>query len=505
VFRNWPIKRKLIGSILVTSGVVLLLTCGTFLVYELITFRQAMVGNLSTLARVIAANSTAALAFENPRDATDVLTALSAETHIVAAGLYDVKGALFATYPASAGRDVFPVGLERDGHRFSRTRLTMYQPVVNANRRLGTLFVQSDLAALYERVALYSALVAGIVILSCGVALGLSTHLQRHIARPVLALVHTATAVAEHRDYSARADRFGNDELGRLTDVFNEMLGQIQARDAALRTREEHLRNEIVDRARAEAEVLTLNATLERRVQERTQALEVANKELEAFSYTVSHDLRAPLRHIHGYSEMLRRATADGALSDKAQRYVSTIIAASTEMGVLIDDLLAFSRMGQAEMRSFPISLSELVSETVLGLEIATQDRPIVWQIAPLPPAVGDRAMIKQVLANLIGNAVKYTRMREPARIDIGCAGQEDGRMIVFVRDNGVGFDPQYAHKLFGVFQRLHRAEEFDGSGIGLATVRRITTRHGGRVWAEGALDQGATFYFTLQHALAAA
>jgi light-regulated signal transduction histidine kinase (bacteriophytochrome) len=136
---------------------------------------------------------------------------------------------------------------------------------------------------------------------------------------------------------------------------------------------------------------------------------------------------------------------------------------------------------------------------------MAIRDRQIVWQIAPLPSVVGDRAMIKQVLANLIGNAVKYTQMRVPARIEIGCAGEEDGRMIVFVRDNGAGFDPQYAHKLFGVFQRLHRAEEFDGSGIGLATVKRITIRHGGRVWAEGAVDQGATFYFTLQNASAAA
>ena len=377
----------------------------------------------------------------------------------------------------------------------------LHQPVVNGNQRLGTLYVESDLAALYELIALYGALIGGILILSCLVALPLSNHLQRHISRPVLELVRTATAVAEQRDYSARAGRFGDDELGRLTDVFNAMLGQIQAQDAALRTREDHLRQEIADRTKAEAEVLTLNGSLERRVHERTEALEAANQELEAFSYTVSHDLRAPLRHIHGYSEMLRRATSDGELSDKAQRYVSTIIAASTEMGVLIDDLLAFSRMGRTEIRSFEVSLSELVTETVLGLELALKDRQIVWQIAPLPPAIGDRAMIKQVLANLIGNAVKYTRMREPAHIDIGCAGEEDGRMILFVRDNGAGFDPQYAHKLFGVFQRLHRAEEFEGSGIGLATVRRITTRHGGRVWAEGALDEGATFYFTLQHA----
>jgi light-regulated signal transduction histidine kinase (bacteriophytochrome) len=197
---------------------------------------------------------------------------------------------------------------------------------------------------------------------------------------------------------------------------------------------------------------------------------------------------------------MLRRVTSDVALPARADRCVNTIVAASVEMGVLIDDLLAFARMGQVEKRTTQISLSDLVTETVQGLELSTTNRHITWQIAPLPPVVGDAAMIKQVFANLIGNAVKYTQMRDPACIEIGCASAEDGRITVFVRDNGAGFDPQYAHKLFGIFQRLHRAEEFEGTGIGLATVKRIISRHGGRVWAAGELDRGATFYFTLQH-----
>jgi light-regulated signal transduction histidine kinase (bacteriophytochrome) len=168
-------------------------------------------------------------------------------------------------------------------------------------------------------------------------------------------------------------------------------------------------------------------------------------------------------------------------------------------MGQLIDDLLAFSRMGHTEVQQSPINLDGLVQGTIRSLEMATEGRHIIWQAAPLPQVVGDLSMVKQVLGNLIGNAVKYSRMRDPAQIEIGCAGEEDGRIILFVRDNGAGFDMQYAHKLFGVFQRLHRAEEFEGTGIGLATVRRIVTRHGGRVWAESALNRGATFFFTLQ------
>jgi PAS domain S-box-containing protein len=231
---------------------------------------------------------------------------------------------------------------------------------------------------------------------------------------------------------------------------------------------------------------------------EHTKALAVVNQELEAFSYSVSHDLRAPLRHIHGYVEMLQRAT-DGQLSEKAKHYLKTITDASVEMAQLIDDLLAFSRVGRAEIRGTSIPLGALVHDVIRGLEMATNGRPIVWQIAPLPQVVGDASLLKQVLTNLVGNAVKYTRMRDPAKIEIGCAGEEDGRAVLFVRDNGVGFDMQYAHKLFGVFQRLHRAEEFEGTGIGLATVRRIVARHGGRAWAEGAINDGATFYFTLE------
>jgi light-regulated signal transduction histidine kinase (bacteriophytochrome) len=195
---------------------------------------------------------------------------------------------------------------------------------------------------------------------------------------------------------------------------------------------------------------------------------------------------------------MLRGAT-EGLLSEQAQHYLTTIADASVEMGELIDDLLAFSRVGRAEIRGTAVDLDRLVQEVVRGLEMAIDGRPIAWQIAPLPSVMGDVSLLKQVLTNLVDNAVKYSRTRNPARIEIGSAGEDGGRAILFVRDNGVGFDMRFVHKLFGVFQRLHLAEEFEGTGIGLATVRRIVGRHGGRVWAEGALNEGATFYFTLE------
>ncbi len=243
-----------------------------------------------------------------------------------------------------------------------------------------------------------------------------------------------------------------------------------------------------------------LNADLERRVEERTAQLEAINKELESFSYSISHDLRMPLRHIDGYIALLLDETR-GSLSAEAQRYLRVVSDASRKMSRLIDDLLAFSRTGKVDLIESSVGLDALVQETIQVLEQDTRQRNIVWTVPPLPAVCGDVAMLRQVFANLLGNAVKYTRPRNPAQIEVGCLGEEDGRLILFVRDNGVGFDMRYADKLFGVFQRMHRADQFEGTGIGLANVHRIIARHGGRIWAEAAEDRGATFYFTLRAA----
>ncbi len=229
----------------------------------------------------------------------------------------------------------------------------------------------------------------------------------------------------------------------------------------------------------------------------RTAELETVNRELEAFSYSVSHDLRAPLRHVDGFSDMLREECGP-ALNQAGRRYLDTITESVKQMGRLIDDLLMFSKMGRVEMRQSQVSISDLVAEAIQELSSETNGRRVEWEIQSLPGVWGDRAMLKQVWANLLSNSIKYTRPRGSAKIRIGCS-RKNGELEFYVQDNGAGFDMKYADKLFGVFQRLHRAEEFEGTGIGLANVRRIVTRHGGRTWAEAKPDEGATFYFTLR------
>jgi len=489
--RDTPIRKKLVAAVLITSGAVLLLTCATFFIYDVLTFRQATVRHLETLGKIVADNSTAALAFDDLDDAREILGALKAEPSVVAAGLYRADGRIFARYPAGLTDEALPAALEADGYRFKPGFLTGFQPVEQGgNKRLGTLYLESDLGSMSARLRLYGGIVLWVSAASLLMAYGLSRIMQRQISYPILALASAARVVSEKGDFSVRAAKLGKDEVGVLTDAFNQMLGRIEDQNRALQ-------DGLAEQKRVQAEIARLNVELEQRVRDRTAQFEAANKELEAFSYSVSHDLRAPLRHVNGYVELLQRE-AEGKLSDRARRFLKTISDASAEMARLIDSLLEFSRMGRTEMTEMTMPLKSLTEDTIRSLELETRGRNINWKIDPLPAVIGDHLMLKQVLANLLGNAVKYSRGRDPAEIEIGCAGKENGRVIIFVRDNGAGFDMRYADKLFGVFQRLHRSDEFEGTGIGLANVGRIVKRHGGRVWAVGALNQGATFFFTL-------
>jgi light-regulated signal transduction histidine kinase (bacteriophytochrome) len=263
--------------------------------------------------------------------------------------------------------------------------------------------------------------------------------------------------------------------------------------EETLRHARDRLQVELEQRQQREAEIRKLNQELTLRAGE----LVAANKELESFAYSVSHDLRAPLRHLVGYSELLQKHVSS-SLDDKGQRYVQTILESGKRMGNLIDDLLAFSRIGRTETKQTAVDLRQLVADVASEIGAQAKGQDISWNIGTLPVCYGDRALLRLVLVNLLSNAVKFSGTRCPAKVEIGSVDGHGDKSEIFVRDNGVGFDMRYVDKLFGVFQRLHRADEFEGTGIGLATVQRIVHRLGGTVRAEGMVDQGATFYFSL-------
>jgi PAS domain S-box-containing protein len=267
-------------------------------------------------------------------------------------------------------------------------------------------------------------------------------------------------------------------------------------RDITERRRLEEIRREVAERRAAEAalarhaqELARSNEGLERRVQER-------NRELEAFTYSVSHDLRAPIRQIDGFARILDEQCA-ASLDEKGRHYLKRIQEGAVHMGHLVDDLLNLARVGRQDLRSRSVSLDAIVEQVREDLLPETTSREVCWKLGALPTTECDPGLMKVVFTNLLSNALKYTRTRQPASIEVGCTSQE-GRPVIFIRDNGVGFDMKYASKLFGVFQRLHRADEFEGTGVGLATVQRIVHKHGGEIWAEAVPDHGATFSFTL-------
>jgi signal transduction histidine kinase len=482
-FRDLPIRHKLTLLTVLTTGSALVLACAAFVVYDRWTFRDALLQTLSTQARIVGANSAASLLFGDPRSATETLAALDAQPTVISAAVYTREGKLFASYlRAKETQDpenevelpwVLPEQPER--HDFAPSHLDLSRPIIFQGQTMGIVAIRADLEILQERQLRYIWL-AGVVLLICALgATAVSLWFQQGISRPVLALAATARSVSTSKDFSLRATAHSRDEVGQLVDTFNEMLGRIQNQ------------NQQLQQARDE---------LEQRVADRTAQLEVANKELESFSYSVSHDLRAPLRSIDGFSQALFEDYGD-RLDDQGRGDLQRVRNATQRMAQLIDDMLNLSRVTRGEMRRENVDLSAMAKSIAEELAKAEPGRQVEVVIAPQITTEGDSRLLRVVVENLLRNAWKFTGKQSSARIEFGTQAN-NGKLVYFVRDNGAGFDMAYAAKLFGAFQRLHAMTDFAGTGVGLATVQRIVHRHGGRVWAEGKVDQGATFYFTL-------
>jgi signal transduction histidine kinase len=475
------IARQLTRMNMLVSGTALLLACGIFVVSDVLTFRAAIARNLSTQAQMIASNSVSALVFNDPGSAQETLAALRAAPNIESAHVFAADRRLFASYQREPQPAPTLPRMPDGGQEylsFDLQSVSLARPILFENKPIGVVYIRSGLQAMHNRLFNYGVFVTVVLLISLVTALLTSRLIRRRMAAPIVAMAGVARRVAEQNDYSLRAAAGPGTsvELSILVEAFNEMLGRIQLRDAAL----EEARDALDERVRA-----------------RTAELKAKNEELEAFSYSVSHDLRSPLRHVTGFASLLAQHAGD-ALDDRGRHYVTTIVDAANRMGRLIDDLLSFSRMGRASLSPRKVDLAHLVRDARTEVEGEGNGRRITWSVGRLPAVMADPALLRPALVNLLSNAVKYTATRSEARIEIGAEPTAEGEAVVYVRDNGVGFDAAYSHKLFGVFQRLHRSDEFSGTGIGLANVRRIIQRHGGRTWAEGELDRGATFYFSL-------
>jgi signal transduction histidine kinase len=476
------IARKLTTLTVLASLSALVTAAMAFGLYDRSTWRANLIERRLTQARILAANSASALAFDDPRSAEVTLRALEGAPNIIGAIIARPDGSEFAAYrrdPSSA-LSALPWP---DPPRLEADRISVMRPITLEDQHLGNVVIVGDLGELASRRGAYIRIAVAILSLSLLFALVISWRMQRTISGSIVALAQVARDVSIDRDYSRRAAvvSTGIRELTMLGNSFNAMLEEIQSRDRSLRKAHDEL---------------------EERVRRRTAELDASNKELEAFSYSVSHDLRAPLRHVSGFAEMLEEH-AGPKLDDQGRKYIKTITASARRMAMLIDDLLDFSRVGRAPLKLATIGLSDVVREAqgdVMSqlVESANPNRHILWRIDALPEVYGDPAMLRQVFVNFLSNAVKYTSKREEAVIEVGISEHTATEVTVFVRDNGVGFDMRYADKLFGVFQRLHRADEFEGTGIGLANIKRTIVRHGGKVSAMAEVDRGATFYVTL-------
>jgi signal transduction histidine kinase len=468
--RDAPIRRKLIFITMATTAAALGLAGGAIVICDSFLFRGYLARDLSALARITADNCTAALQFEDPQAASDVLHALRAKPHLVSACIFRNNDTVLATYFRPGAENRCPVMNFRDDMRFGSADVTLSRPVVFRNRTIGSLSLLYDLNEIGERMRLYGATVLLVLFASSFIAFLLSSRLRAIITTPVSHLVRATTAVSRTGDYSIRAQRLSGDELGVLTDAFNEMLSRIQSRDREL-----------------------MQALAAR--EEANEKLARSNEDLERFAFVASHDLQEPLRMITLFSQLLVRSYTGDAATE-AGGYVRNIVAGTKRIRNLLSDLLAYTDIGASSTSvAHPVDLNRTLRQVLENLRAAIDESGATITVEHLPALRVHEAHFVSVFQNLISNSLKY-RGERPPEIHLGYEIR-DGWLRFSVSDNGIGIDPEYHAKIFVAFKRLH-GHNIAGTGIGLAICQRVVDRYKGRIRVESEVGRGATFIFTL-------
>lgn len=486
---NLPIRQKL--SLIVMAAVLFAVfsLSSVFIAYEYFAQKNSIAEEFSTSSKIIANQSQAAIAFSDIANLHENLDSLMLNQNVVASCLYNEEFELLASKTRQSKNHQCPDRPSVNAHFFDQDFYYRAEPITVDGERKGLLFVQVSLESLYHRLETYVITMFVFAALISIAVYFLSGILQKYISTPLLLLQHTASQVAKTHDYSLQATKVNSDEVGDLVDAFNSMLATIKQQNDKITEDADLLEQKIAERT---GELASANSYLAISNKE----LDVANKELEAFSYSVSHDLRSPLRAIDGFTKALQEDYGD-QFDSMAENYMQRIRTASQKMGMLISTLLQLSRVSRKDLEPREIDFSAMCRKICDQLQSNEPNRQIEICIEPNISVYADIKLLEVALDNLIGNAWKYSIYETLAKIDIGCLREQD-KTVYFVKDNGAGFDKQYAHDLFTAFKRLHSTDQFEGTGIGLATVSRIIHRHHGDIWATSTLDEGACFYFTL-------
>ena len=580
-FGDIPIKQKLMITIMVTTTAAVLLAGIAIVLTDSLLFRGYLRRDLSALARIIADNTTAAVAFDDSKSAGETLGALHARAHVIDACVYKADGSVLATY-ARFGRSGCPPVSREAGIRFTEEGVVVAQPILLGGRQIGTLMMLYDLGEISERIQLYGSLVFGVLLASSLLAFLLSSRLRAMIAAPISQLVQATTSVSETGDYGTRAQKLSGDELGVLVDRFNGMLAGIQTRDDALRKERErfwfmaesmpqkiftatpdasvdyfnrqwldytglsfdqikgwgwtqfvhpddfdetiaawrhaletgepcisehrfrrtdgkyrwHLSRAVAMRDTGGKVSMWLGSSTEIHEQkEKEQALRRANDDLQQFAYSASHDLQEPIRNVAVYSEMIA-TRYHNQLDEEGRMFLNFLTEGGRRLSLLVSDLLAYTSAGTGELTDAPVDANTVLKYSLVNLAQSIRENRAEITYDSLPEVYMGAAHLQQILQNLISNSLKY-HDDTPPRIHVSSA-EQFAQWRFSVRDNGIGIEPQYRDKIFGVFKRLHHDRTYGGTGIGLAICKRVVERYGGKIWVESEPGMGSTFFFTV-------